>query len=120
MKLSKQTTERMRLLKAKGYTIIIGNDRNLPNRPKWQGHDCVRLCLTNSKTHGWPVRTVWAVKPNNNNQGGSVTQCQSTVDGSKCLEIINDDDRRWLGQDTTICRECADAEGKIKWSRRMT
>jgi hypothetical protein len=50
----------------------------------------------------------------------SVTQCQSTVDGSKCLEIINEDDRRWLGQDTTICRECADAEGKIKWSRRMT
>ncbi len=70
MKLSKQTNERMRLWKARGYTIIIGHHRNLPKSKKWQGHDCVRLCLTNSKIHGFPVRTVWAVKPNNNIQGG--------------------------------------------------
>jgi len=58
MKLSKQTTERMRVWKAKGYTIIIGNNRNLSKSKKWQGH-------------GWPVRTVWAVKPNNTTiQGG--------------------------------------------------
>ena len=69
MTLTKQTKPRIKEHKDQGYTIIIGNDRNLPNRQKWQGHECVRLCLTNSKTHGWPVRTVWAVKPNNNIQG---------------------------------------------------
>ncbi len=64
MTLSKQTKARIKEHKDQGYTIIIGNHRNLPKSKKWQGHDCVRLCLTNSKTHGW------AVKPNNNIQGG--------------------------------------------------
>jgi hypothetical protein len=63
MEFSKQTKQRMQKYSDLGYRIIIGNNRDLPKRKKWQGHECVRLCLTNSKTHGFPIRTVWAVRP---------------------------------------------------------
>ena len=40
------------------------------------------------------------------------TQCQAILfirrgKPVKCLEDLNDDDRRWCGKDTKICRECA-------------
>jgi hypothetical protein len=66
MTLSNQTKSRIEKYTNLGYQIIIGNNRDLPRRNKWQGYECVRLCLTNSKNHGWPILTVWAVKPTTN------------------------------------------------------
>jgi hypothetical protein len=65
MTLSNQTKSRIEKYTNLGYQIIIGS-YYLPHRQKWQGYECVRLCLTNSKNHGWPIRTVWAVKPTTN------------------------------------------------------
>ena len=45
-----------------GYDIIEGNNRLLSTRKKYQGRDCVRLALTNSRRHGLCINTVWAVK----------------------------------------------------------
>ena len=45
-----------------GYEIIIGNNPLLPYAKKWSGYECVRLCGTNSRYHGWSIRTVFAVR----------------------------------------------------------
>ncbi|GIV82183.1 MAG: hypothetical protein KatS3mg051_1537 [Anaerolineae bacterium] len=50
-------------LAATGYTIIVGNDPFLAARPKWAEYDCIRIAQTNSRLHGYSIRTVWAVKP---------------------------------------------------------
>lgn len=63
MEFSRQTQSRIKAYFSKGWTILIGNNPDLSKRRKWRNHDCVRLCLTNSKIHGWPIRTVWAVRP---------------------------------------------------------
>jgi len=63
MNMSAQTKLRITDHQKKGFTIIIGCNPHLDKTKKWAGHDCIRLCLTNSKRHGWTIRTVWAVKP---------------------------------------------------------
>ena len=50
----------------RGYDLIVGNDPKLGARPKWDDHDCVRLNLLNDRRDGWPLRTVWAVRPKTN------------------------------------------------------
>jgi hypothetical protein len=46
-----------------GFEIIIGNNPYLDKAAKWASHDVRRLAQTNSRHHGRPVRTVWAVRP---------------------------------------------------------
>ena len=63
MTLALKTKRLIEKFEADGYQIIIGNNPNLPKTSKYRLHECHRLCLTNAKTHGWTVRTVWAVRP---------------------------------------------------------
>jgi len=60
---AQQTRDRIARYRACGWDIIEGNNPRLPKTKRWSGYECVRLCLTNSKRHGWPIRTVWAVRP---------------------------------------------------------
>jgi hypothetical protein len=60
--LSKKTIEKIKKYKDLGYEIIIGNNPKLPQSKKYNNCECIRLCLTNSRYHGWSIRTVWAVK----------------------------------------------------------
>lgn len=52
------------------------------------------------------------------------TQCQAVIghwtNGKEmiCLEELNDDDRRWCGKDTKVCRECAFDKKNTKQSAR--
>jgi len=62
MGFSKKTKRLIDQYKSMGYEIIIGNNPRLPDAKCWQDYECVRLCLTNSKYHGWSIRTVWAVR----------------------------------------------------------
>lgn len=62
MKYAAQTIRRMKEHEVLGYEIIEGNNPDLPYAKKWKGHECVRLARTNSKRHGWCIRTVWAVR----------------------------------------------------------
>ena len=62
MKYAAQTIRRMKEHEAQGFAIIEGNNPDLPYAKKWKGHECVRLARTNSKRHGWCIRTVWAVR----------------------------------------------------------
>ena len=61
--LSNKTRRLIEEYEREGWTIIIGNNPRLAEAQKWAGHQCVRLCRTNSKHAGWCIRTVWAVKP---------------------------------------------------------
>ena len=62
MGFSKKTKSRIDMYRSMGYEIIIGNNPRLPDAKCWQDYECVRLCQTNSKHHGWSIRTVWAVR----------------------------------------------------------
>ena len=62
MGFSKKTKSRIDMYSSMGYEIIIGNNPRLPDAKKWADYECVRLCLTNSKYHGYSVHTVWAVR----------------------------------------------------------
>ena len=46
-----------------GWRIIVGNNPHLDKARKYRGYHTVRLSRTNSKTHGFCIRTIWAVKP---------------------------------------------------------
>lgn len=45
-----------------GFTIRIGNNPNLNNTSKWDGHQVKRISLVNSRYHGKSIRTIWATK----------------------------------------------------------
>ncbi len=62
MGMSKKTKSLIEEYASKGFEIIIGNNPRLLDAKKWRNYECVRLCLTNSKFHGYSVRTVWAVR----------------------------------------------------------
>ena len=62
MGMSKKTKSLIDQFESRGYDIIIGNNPRLPESKRWADYECVRLCLTNSKHHGWCIRTVWAVR----------------------------------------------------------
>tara|TARA_B100000214_G_scaffold375332_1_gene361214 strand:- start:2793 stop:3203 length:411 start_codon:yes stop_codon:yes gene_type:complete len=62
MGMSKKTLSLIEEYASMGYEIIIGNNPRLPEAKKWANYECVRLCRTNSPTHGWSIRTVWAVR----------------------------------------------------------
>ena len=62
MGFSKKTKSRIDMYSSMGYEIIIGNNPRLPEAKKWSDYECVRLCQTNSKHHGYSVHTVWAVR----------------------------------------------------------
>jgi len=62
MGMSKKTLSLIEEYESMGYEIIIGNNPRLPDSKKWSEYECVRLCLTNSRYHGWSIRTVWAVR----------------------------------------------------------
>lgn len=62
MGFSKKTKSLIEEYESMGYEIIIGNNPRLPEAKKWADYECVRLCLTNSKYHGYSVHTVWAVR----------------------------------------------------------
>ena len=62
MGFSKKTKRLIEEYESMGYEIIIGNNPRLPEAKKWADYECVRLCLTNSKHHGYSVHTVWAVR----------------------------------------------------------
>ena len=61
MKFAKRTLDKMAAYEAAGYTILVGNDPTKRAGGKWE--EVVRLAQTNSRRHGWSVRTVYAVKP---------------------------------------------------------
>jgi hypothetical protein len=56
------TLRKIRRHADRGYDIVVGNDWQLAYRPKWSGHECIRLAQTRSRTGGYDVRVVWAVK----------------------------------------------------------
>lgn len=60
---SSNTLTKIAQAEAEGFTIVIGNDWQLDERPKWERHECKLLSRVNSRWHGWCVRTVWAVRP---------------------------------------------------------
>lgn len=62
MAYSKITLTKIAAHEADGYEIIYGNNPFLHLAMKWSGHECVRLALTNSRTHGKCISTVWAVR----------------------------------------------------------
>ena len=62
MGMSKKTLSLIDSYSSMGYEIIIGNNPRLPDAKKWSGYECVSLCRTNSRYHGWSIRTVFAVR----------------------------------------------------------
>jgi hypothetical protein len=63
MRFASTTTEKMRAAEADGFTVIVGNDWRLPTRPKYRDCEVRKIAQTNSRRHGKPIRTVWAVRP---------------------------------------------------------
>ena len=62
MAYSKATQEKIANFSAQGFAIIEGNNPSLNKSKKYKGREVVRLCQTNSTTHGYSLYTVWAVK----------------------------------------------------------
>ena len=56
------TKAKMRVLLEDGWTLVIGNDYRLGERPIWVRYDCRKVTQTNGRQHGKCVRTVWAVR----------------------------------------------------------
>jgi len=62
MKFAPKTKKLMKEHAARGFKIIVGNDPHKHERKKWQPFYLILLARTNARTHGYCVRTVWAVK----------------------------------------------------------
>jgi hypothetical protein len=62
MRFTKKTIEKMEKFKQQGFKIIVGNNPFMNKTQKWENHYLILLAHTNSRTHGFCVRTVWAVK----------------------------------------------------------
>ena len=62
MSYSKNTIRKMESYRKKGFEIIEGNNPMMHLRTKWSGFELVNLCQTNSKTHGYSLYTVWAIR----------------------------------------------------------
>jgi hypothetical protein len=60
---SAETLQRMEQAESDGFEIIIGNNPYLDKAAKWANHEVRKIAQTNSRRHGRPVRTVWAVRP---------------------------------------------------------
>ena len=68
MSMAPVTQRKISLHVDRGYDIVVGNDWQLAYRPKWSDHDCIRLAQTRSRTGGYDVRVVWAVKREEDDQ----------------------------------------------------
>jgi len=62
MNFAKTTIEKMNTARAEGFTVIVGNDWRLGQRPKYANCDVRKIAQTNDKHHGKSVRTIWAVR----------------------------------------------------------
>lgn len=62
MRLSKNSENKIIEAENAGYQIIYGNNPFLNKHKKWAKYKCIRLVQTNSRAHGRPIYTVWAVK----------------------------------------------------------
>ena len=45
-----------------GYPIVVGNDWQKSQRPKYAGREMRLIARTNSRRHGKCLRTIWAIK----------------------------------------------------------
>ena len=62
MEFAKKTIQKMDNYIQQGFEIIVGNNPRMNNFKKWAHHDLILLARTNSRTHGYCIRTVWAIK----------------------------------------------------------
>ena len=62
MQFAKKTIQKMDEYVERGFGIIIGNNPFMDSFKKWANHDLILLARTNSRTHGYCIRTVWAIK----------------------------------------------------------
>ncbi len=62
MKFAKKTIQKMDECVEQGFKIIVGNNPYMDSFKKWANHDLILLARTNSRTHGYCIRTVWAIK----------------------------------------------------------
>tara|TARA_R100000687_G_C6324860_1_gene106760 strand:+ start:318 stop:512 length:195 start_codon:yes stop_codon:yes gene_type:complete len=62
MKFTKKTIKKMDECIQKGFEIVVGNNPYMDSFKKWANHNLILLARTNSRTHGYCIRTVWAIK----------------------------------------------------------
>ena len=59
-----QTRERVLELSERGFLFFAGNNPHMVNAEKWSLCELIRVAQVNSKTHGYSIKTLWAVRPN--------------------------------------------------------
>ena len=62
MKFTKKTIKKMDECIQQGFEIVVGNNPYMDSFKKWANHNLILLARTNSRTHGYCIRTVWAIK----------------------------------------------------------